>query len=155
LVWAPPSPLHRLHPSWRVADEARRQTLPEFEGIAIHHPPIFQPLPSRWFPGDYWERMGRAVAGYVSRRPKLRRADLLSAHFLCQEGYAGWVATRQLGMPLVAIARGDDVHAWPERWSDRKGKLAVVLREADALLACSHQLARDATAWAVDGLGRP
>jgi glycosyltransferase involved in cell wall biosynthesis len=74
------------------------------------------------------------------------------AHFLCHEGYAGLIAARRLGLPLVAIARGDDVHAWPERWPDRAEKLAEVLASADGLLATSRGLARDAEAWAARGL---
>lgn len=116
---------------------------------------IRHPKPSRFFPGDFWERVGRGVAQYIRRTAELRSADLLYAHFLCHEGYAGWIAKKQLGLPLAAIARGDDVHAWPERWPDRTIKLATVLAGADALFACSGGLARDAEHWAVDGLSRP
>jgi glycosyltransferase involved in cell wall biosynthesis len=132
-----------------------RDMVSEVEGIPVHHPRVYLPMPSRFFPGDYWERVGRAVSGYIRRRPQLRSADLLYAHFLCHEGYAGLVAARQLGLPLVVIARGGDVHGWPARWPDRIPKLAAVLREADGLLACSRGLARDAAAWATDGLARP
>jgi teichuronic acid biosynthesis glycosyltransferase TuaC len=153
--WAPPAPLHRLHPGWRAGYEQLAVALDEVDGIRVHHPRVYHPKPSRFFPGDPWERMGRAVAGYVARRGRLRSADLIYAHFLCHEGYAGLVAARRLGMPLVAIARGDDVHAWPERWPDRATKLAEVLASADGLLATSHGLARDAAAWATRGLSTP
>jgi glycosyltransferase involved in cell wall biosynthesis len=153
--WAPPAPLHRLRAGWTVARAERRDMLAEVDGIPVHHPPVYHPIPSRLFPGDYWTRVGDAVGTYIARRPELAAADAIYAHFLCHEGYAGLVASRRLGMPLVAIARGDDVHAWPVRWPDRQAKLASVLRHADGLLACSHALARDAAAWARDGLGAP
>ncbi len=153
--WSPPAPLYRLRAGWKMYRAQQDDLLDEVEGIRVHHPPIYLPVPSRFFPGDYWERMGRGVARYIRRHRQLRSADLLYAHFLCHEGYAGLIAARELKMPLVAIALGDDVHAWPERWPDRKLKLASVLSEANGLLACSHGLARDAEAWATEGLSTP
>ncbi|MEW6210184.1 MAG: glycosyltransferase [Acidobacteriota bacterium] len=153
--WSPPAPFHRLRAGWKMYRSQQEDLLDEVEGIRVHHPPVYLPVPSRFFPGDYWERMGRGVARYIRRHRQLRSADLLYAHFLCHEGYAGLIAARELKMPLVAIALGDDVHAWPERWPDRKPKLASVLREADGLLACSRGLARDAQAWATEGLSTP
>jgi glycosyltransferase involved in cell wall biosynthesis len=153
--WSPVPPLHRLHPGWELARREHKDMLSEVEGIPIHHPRVYHPKPSRFFPGDYWERVGKAVLRYVRARRQLRSADLLYAHFLCHEGYAGLIVKRHLGIPLVAIARGDDVHAWPAKWPDRKTKLAAVLSEADGLLACSHRLAKDAEQWAAAGLARP
>jgi glycosyltransferase involved in cell wall biosynthesis len=152
LDWFPPAPLHRLHPGWQSARSQGRGALDRVEGIPVHHPWVYHPKPSRFFPGDYWERVGRSVGLYISRRRELRSADVIYAQFLCHEGYAGLLAARRLNMPLVAIARGDDVHAWPERWADRRQKLATVLSGADGLLACSTGLARDAAAWATEGL---
>lgn len=153
--WAPWPPLDRLHPGWKSASASRADMLSEVDSIPVHHPVVYHPKPSRFFPGDYWERVGNAVARYVERRESLRSADLMYAQFLCHEGYAGLLATRRLGMSLVAIAFGDDVHAWPARWPDRKPKLAAVLSQAEGLLACSAGLARDAESWATAGLSRP
>jgi glycosyltransferase involved in cell wall biosynthesis len=153
--WSPPAPIDRLHPHWRQARIDLKDRLRSVEGIPVHHPPVYHPRPSRFFPGDYWDRVGHAVARFVARRKALRSADLIYAHFLCHEGYVGLIVKRKLGLPLVAIARGDDVHAWPERWPDRNPKLAAVLGEADGLLACSRGLARDAARWATSGLATP
>jgi glycosyltransferase involved in cell wall biosynthesis len=146
--WAPPAALRLLHPAWRAARRRARDVHAELDGLTVHHPAAVTPRPSRFFPGDYWERVGRAVRAYVVRSRTLATADVMYAHFLCHEGFAGLVASRSLGMPLAAIARGDDVHAWPERWPDRRPKLAAVLAGADAVLACSAALARDAAAFA-------
>jgi teichuronic acid biosynthesis glycosyltransferase TuaC len=152
---SPPAPWHHLHPGWEEGHRQRWDVLSSWEGIPIHPPVIRHPKPSRFFPGDFWERVGRGVARYVGKRPELRSADLLYAHFLCHEGYAGWIVKQHLGLPLAAIARGDDIHAWPERWPDRAAKLATVLAGADALFACSWGLARHTESWAVNGLSRP
>jgi glycosyltransferase involved in cell wall biosynthesis len=153
--WSPPAPLHRLYAGWQHGHDERRDMLDEVDGVPVHHPRTFLPLPSRLFPGDYWTRVGWGVARYVKHRKNLRNADAIYAHFLCHEGYAGLIAARKLNLPLVAIARGDDVHLWPQRWPDRKPKLAAVLKEAKGLLACSAGLARDAEQWATDGLSCP
>ena len=153
--WSPPAPIHLVDRVWQYDRLERKDMLDEVEGIPVHHPSVYHARPSRFFPGDYWERVGRSVSRYLERRPELRSADLLYAHFLCHEGYAGLIASRRLRIPLVAIARGDDVHGWPARWPDRKPKLAAVLKEADGLLACSRGLARDAQQWATEGLARP
>lgn len=150
--WAPPPPLDRLRSAWRQAAETARQTSDEVDGIRVHHPRVYKPVPSRLFPRDYWHLTGEAVAKYVARRPQLSSADVILAHFLCHEGYAGLVASRRLGIPVVAFALGDDVHAWPERWPDRVAKLAEVLAEADGLVANSGTLARDAAKWAFGGV---
>lgn len=152
---SPPAPLHLLHEGWVRARSAARDMLDEVDGIPVLHPRVPQRKPSRFFRGDYWESVGRATARFIAARPDLRDADLLYAHFLCHEGYAGWVASRELGLPLATIARGDDVHRWPELWPDRKEKLALVLRDAELPLACCKALARDAEAFATLGLGRP
>lgn len=146
--WAPAPPFHRLRRAWKAAWIARQDMLDEVDGIPVDHPRVYKPVPSRFFPRDYWERVGHAVAAWVRRRSRLRDADLLLAHFVCQEGYAGLVAARQLGMPFVAFALGDDVHLWPERWPDRRQQLATVLAGADGLLANCHALARDAQQFA-------
>ncbi|HYH45021.1 MAG TPA: glycosyltransferase [Thermoanaerobaculia bacterium] len=153
--WAPPAPFHRLHPGWESGRSRRLDGLRELDGIPIHHPPVYHPKPSRFFPGDTLERTGIWTARAIARRPELRGADLLFAHFLCNEGYAGLIVKRRLGLPLAVLAQGDDVHAWPERWPDRVPKLAAVLAGADALFACSAGLARDAERWASAGLAAP
>jgi glycosyltransferase involved in cell wall biosynthesis len=150
--WSPPRPLHKLHAGWQAARRAADDLLDEIDGVPIHHPTVCLPKPSRFFPGDYWERVGRSVARYLANRRELSANSILYAHFLCHEGYAGLIAAETLGIPLAAIALGDDVHAWPERWPDRRAKLAKVLGRADGLLACSQALARDAERWATDGL---
>ncbi len=152
---APPAPLHLLHGEWRRARRASRDLLPSVEGIPVQHPPVVRCKPSRIFPGDWWEQCGRAVARHVARRPDLRDADVMYAQFLCHEGFAAVVARETLGIPVAAVALGDDVHAWPERWPDRIGKLRRVLNEADGLLACSRSLARDAAGWAGPKWDRP
>lgn len=152
---SPPPPFHLLHPGWIHGNHQRKDVLPLWEGVPIHHPEMRHPKPSRFFTGDYWERMGLTVASYIAKHSELRSAHLIYAQFLCNEGYAGLIVKRKLAIPLAAIALGDDVHSWPLRWPDRIPKLAKVMAEADALFACSKRLADDAECWATEGLAQP
>ncbi|HUP23851.1 MAG TPA: glycosyltransferase [Thermoanaerobaculia bacterium] len=147
IPWSPPPPIHHLHPTWKEGFRDRHDVFAELEGVPIHHPRIFFPKPSRLFPGDYWHRIGLGVGGFLRSFTPRRDDAVLLAHFLCHEGYAGLVGSRSTKIPLVAVARGDDVHAWPRRWPDRQEKLRAVTGGADGLVAASHSLARDVERW--------
>ncbi|MEZ5050568.1 MAG: glycosyltransferase family 4 protein [Saprospiraceae bacterium] len=145
--WFPPLGLHVLHPYWSKGWSQLQQMEHEVEGVKIHHPKMFIKMPSRYFPEDNWELMGRSVGRYINTHTELKNADWIYAHFLCHEGYAGVFASSLTGIPLAAIARGDDVHAWPETNSSLVKNLNVVFREAELLLANSKQLAEDTKHW--------
>ncbi len=145
--WYPPLGLHRLHPYWRTGFEQHRNTFKEFEGIRIHHPRIFSPMPSRFFREHSWDREGRQVAQFILSQEELKDADLIYAQFLIHEGYIGTVVKKHTGIPLVSIALGDDVHAWPEKHPENVTKLKLALYRSDLVLANSQRLARDAEAW--------
>lgn len=147
VLWYPPLGLHKLHPYWRNGFDQHSNTFDEFEGVTIHHPRIFVKMPSRWFPEHSWDREARQVADYVARRAKLREADLIYAQFLIHEGYTGTIVKKMTRIPLVSIALGDDVHAWPQQFPKRVPFLKKVLNESDLLLANSKQLARDTEKW--------
>lgn len=150
--WFPPLGLHVLHPYWKRGYNQLQQMEHEVEGIKIHHPRMFVKMPSRFFPEDGWERMGRSVGHYIKNHRELKNADWIYAHFLCHEGYAGVFASRLTGIPLAAIARGDDVHAWPETNPKLIENLRLVFKEAKLLLANSKQLAEDTRQWFEEGM---
>jgi teichuronic acid biosynthesis glycosyltransferase TuaC len=146
--WYPPFGLHRLHPYWRTGFTQHKNTFDEFEGIKIHHPKIFTAMPSRFFLEDPWNREGRQVAEYILKYSELNNADLIYAQFLIHEGYVGTIVKERTGIPLVSIALGDDVHAWPEAHPQNIPKLQEVLYKSDLVLANSSRLAKDTEQWA-------
>ena len=152
--WFPPLGLHVLHPYWKRGYNHLQQMEVEVEGIKIHHPTMFVKMPSRFFPEDGWERMGHSVGHYIKNHRELKNADWIYAHFLCHEGYAGVFASRLTGIPLAAIARGDDVHAWPEANPQLIKNLRLVFKEAKLLLANSKRLAEDTKQWFEEGMKR-
>ncbi len=149
--WFPPFGLHRLHPYWQLGYNELNQMHKNVEGIPVHHPRMFIKMPSRFFWMDGWERMGKTVGQYINRNKNLKNADWIYAHFLCHEGYAGTFASRLTGIPLASIARGDDVHAWPEQHTSLIKNLRIVFNEAKLLLANSQRLADDTKKWFEEG----
>jgi len=142
-IWFPPFGLHRFHPYWKAGYEERIGMLDELDGIPIHHPPMVTRLPSRWFSRNKWELMGKVTGKFIKGNRNLRDADWLYAQFLCHEGYAGTIASKISGVRLSAMARGDDVHAWPEKNPTLFENIQVVFDHAQVLVATSKQLAKD------------
>lgn len=146
--WFPPFGLHNLHPYWQSGYKQLEDSFLEYEGVMIHHPRVFKKLPSRFFSKHHWDVEGEAVASYIKKNEKLRNADILYAQFLIHEGYVGTVVKQHTGIPLVSIALGDDVHAWPEKNPGLIPFLKQTLYKSDLLLANSNALARDTEMWA-------
>ena len=145
--WTPPWPLSEIDPAWRRGRMAHRDLMPERDGVRIEHPRTFVPRPSRFFRGDSWDREARTLIDYCQRRPELRTADIVIGHFLVPDGYHALRLGRALGIPVAAVAWGDDVHAWPEERPYWRERVREVLREVDAPIACSRRLAEDGNAW--------
>jgi glycosyltransferase involved in cell wall biosynthesis len=145
--WTPPRPLSDFYRPWREEKKRQEDLLDELDGIRIHHPLVFTPRPSRFFSMDSWSRASRALARYCSRQDQLASADVVLAHFMVPDGVHALEVGDALGIPVAALAWGDDVHAWPANsvaWRDR---LVQVLERVDLPLACSRRLASDADAW--------
>jgi len=145
--WSPPWPFYRLQSALRASHQERAAFLDDIDGIAVHHPLTVRPRPSRFFMGDSWQREARSIARYAVRRLRARPFDAVLAHFLVPDGYHGLALGAALGVPVAAMAWGDDVHAWPARNADWAQRLQHVLRSADALIACSERMAGDASHW--------
>lgn len=145
--WSPPWPLYRLQASLRANHEESSAFLQAVDGIRLHHPLTVRPRPSRFFPGDSWEREAVSIRRYAKKHLARRGFDAILAHFLVPDGYHALSLGAELQLPVAAMAWGDDLHAWPSRnevWAD---KVREVIRAADALVACSERMARDARRW--------
>jgi glycosyltransferase involved in cell wall biosynthesis len=146
--WFPPAGLHMLHPMWRTGHEQRNIFFEEYEGVMIHRVPAFIRMPSRFFRENTYDRATRSLYKYISGDKQLRDADWIYAQFLTDNGYIGAKLKDMLGMKLAAIARGDDVHAWPENDPSLVPNIRYVFEHADLMLANNKRLAKDALHWA-------
>ncbi|MGQ0713218.1 MAG: glycosyltransferase [Gemmatimonadaceae bacterium] len=145
--WSPSWPFAAIDASWREAYEWRRDLHDDRDGIPIHHPLVFYPRPHRLFPRDPWEVQSRTLVRYCQRDARLRSADVVVGHFMVPDGYHALRLGEALGIPVVAVAWGDDVHAWPERLPTWRQHLQAVLKSINAPVACSQRLADDANRW--------
>ncbi len=68
-----------------------------------------------------------------------RAVDIVYAHWLWPGGSVGLEVARRLGVPLAAIARGGDLHAWLDKPHVRR-RAVEVIDGADLLLANSNYL---------------
>jgi glycosyltransferase involved in cell wall biosynthesis len=145
--WYPKFNIHQLHPNWRKGYDVHRFFFEEFEGIKIHHVPVVMRMPDRFFKNNYYEQAANAIVKYLKKNSETRNADFLYAHFLTDCGYIATLVKQKLKMKIVAIARGDDVHDWPEQKPFLVQHLDKVFRSADILLANSKRLAIDTQKW--------
>ncbi|HKV99732.1 MAG TPA: glycosyltransferase [Vicinamibacterales bacterium] len=145
--WAPPWPLSSIDPAWRRASRARRELLDEVDGVAVHHPRTFTPRPSRFFPGDTWERECRAIVDYCRNTRDVPRPDIVLGHFMVPDGFHAIALGRALDVPVAVMAWGDDLHNWPEQRPDWRRRLQQVLDQSDLLIACSRRLVSDGNRW--------
>ncbi len=146
--WFPGMGLHNLHPYWQAGYATQKEMYREYEGVMIHAVPVFVRMPSRLFRDNYSDRAAQAVVRYVKLNKQLQDADWLYAHFVTNNGYIGAKAKDALGMKLAVIARGDDVHAWPEQDPSLIANIRYVFEKADLMLANNKGLARDALLFA-------
>jgi teichuronic acid biosynthesis glycosyltransferase TuaC len=145
--WAPPWPLRDLYKPWQDGQARRDDLLDELDGVRVHHPLVVTPRPSRFFPQDTWTRESRTLIRYCMRRDELAAADVVLGHFMVPDGVHALALGSALGLPVAALAWGDDVHAWPEKSATWRDKLVEVLEGIDLPLACSERLAHDGNSW--------
>jgi glycosyltransferase involved in cell wall biosynthesis len=149
--WYPPFGLHTRHAYWREGHDLHSAYYTEFEGVKIHSVPMFVRIPGRLFKETHYDRAARAVTKYIKSNSTLRNADWLYAHFITESAYIAARVKDQLNMKLAAIARGDDIHAWPEENPALRNHFPIVFEKADLLLANSGNLGADARKWMQPG----
>jgi len=145
--WSPPWPLYRLDASFKASHEESSAFHDTLDGVRLHHPLTVRPRPSRFFHGDSWQREADSLRRYARLYLARRGFDAVLAHFLVPDGYHALALGEELQLPVAAMAWGDDVHAWPSASVVWAAKVREVIRSADALVACSERMARDAMRW--------
>ncbi|MDA0947616.1 MAG: glycosyltransferase, partial [Planctomycetota bacterium] len=111
-------------------------------GLAVHRPRFWY-LPRFW-KGLDGAALWRSISGLARRLHAERPFDLLDAHFAWPEGAAGLALARELGIPMTVTLRG--TLEWLAEDPARGPRMAEVVREADRVIAVSHDLAARARA---------
>lgn len=152
--WFPPFGLHQFHSYWKTGFETFKNYFKEVDGIKIHRVPTFIKMPNRLFSDNYYDRIADSFSRYINTKPELKHTDWIFAHFLTDFGYIGTKIKEQTGIKLAAIARGDDVHAWPLENPKLIHHIEEVFINSDLVLANSGRLAKDANEWVPKAIQR-
>ncbi len=141
-TWFPKLGLHKYHPYWQEGHCRYNELFKTYEGIKINRVPVFVKMPDRIFKEDSYKREAIAIQKYLIKH-KLQ-FDVIYASFYTETAYVGTFLKRLIDRPLVSIARGDDIHAWPKENPLLLKQIEQVFLSSDVLLANSRGLARDA-----------
>jgi len=152
--WFPPFGIHKHHTYWQQGYDLKQDLLEEYEDVKIFAVPMVVRMPGRIFNDNYFERAAKTLIKFIKSNKTLNNADWLYGHFLTDNGYIAAKMRDTLGMKLAVIARGDDVHAWPEENPGLVAHLHYVFDHADLLLANSKRLADDTRQWMEPGKER-
>jgi glycosyltransferase involved in cell wall biosynthesis len=133
----PRFPLWLVRRSW-VNYYLRRLGWPdELEGVPIKQV-FFRRL---WSQGeDVVPAIGEALVRYIESHPEHADTDVVYAHWLWTAGAAALALRDCFGWPVVAIARGSEMHDWHSTQPHCRRHVERVLREADRVLANCENL---------------
>ena len=95
----------------------------------------------RWIYGeDVVPAIGEALADYVELHREYRDIDVVYAHWLWTGGAAALALRDRFGWPVVAIARGSEMHEWQDRHPLCREYVSRVVTQADAVLTNCEDL---------------
>ncbi|MGH9928221.1 MAG: asparagine synthase (glutamine-hydrolyzing) [Pyrinomonadaceae bacterium] len=95
----------------------------------------------RWIDDeDVVPAIGDALADYVEQHREYHDADVVYAHWLWTGGAAALRLRERFGWPVVAIARGSEMHEWQARHPLCREYVKRVVAEADSVLTNCEDL---------------
>lgn len=128
----PPFPLWLRRRTWLRYYWHSLRWADVLDGVRINQ--IFYRKPST--PGaDVVPSIGKALVEFVERNPEYLNTDVVYSHWLWTGGAAALHLRRRFGWPVVAIARGSEMHSWHKIQPHCRPHVKGVLREADRVLA--------------------
>ena len=95
---------------------------------------------------DVVPAIGEALAAHLDAHAECRDADVVYAHWLWTGGAAALRLRERFGLPVVAIARGSEMHDWHAVHPHCRPRVEQVLREADRVLTNCEDLRERAEA---------
>nr|WP_281034261.1 glycosyltransferase family 4 protein [Methanofollis liminatans] len=126
-------PVQRLKP-FRLRSILDLSHLPE--NIFVH-PCNLPYLPLDLMKKSLGDRLFRAVDDLIQK--KQIECDLIHAHFLWPNGYAGALLKEKYGIPLVVTAHGYDIYDLPFRDQEWRDRIVRTLEAADAIITVSRK----------------
>src|SRR5271165_1037482 len=107
--------------------------------LQVHHPRY--PLVPKVSMPLHGLLMYAGCIGYVKSLHRQHRFDCIDAHYVYPDGLAAVLIGRSLGIPVVASARGTDIHTFPS-FTTVRPQVRWTLRHAAGVIAVSDSLAK-------------
>lgn len=126
-------PVARLKP-FRLRSILDLSGLP---GNVSVHPCNLPCLPLDLMKKSLGDRLFRAVVDLMQKDQI--KPDLIHAHFLWPNGYAGALLKEKYGVPLVVTAHGYDIYNLPFRDQEWRDRIVRALEAADAIITVSRK----------------
>lgn len=111
--------------------------LSELPGNVFIHPRSLPYIPLDRMKKSLGDRLFRTVDDLMQREQI--ECDLIHAHFLWPNGYAGALLKEEYGIPLVVTAHGYDIYDLPFRDQDWRDRIVRTLEAADAIITVSRR----------------
>jgi glycosyltransferase involved in cell wall biosynthesis len=111
----------------------------QFDGLEVHHPRY--PLVPKISMPFHGMLMYFGVRALVRRLHAERHFDLLDAHYIYPDGFAGVKLAKLLGLPAVVSARGSDINLFTT-FTTIRPQIKWTLQNAAAAIAVSDGLMR-------------
>jgi glycosyltransferase involved in cell wall biosynthesis len=131
----------RYHPRWLTWPN-------RLDGIAVSH--VFYPRRVRG--EDVVPAIGQTLERFIEANREYQQTDLVYAHWLWTGGAAALHLRKRFGWPVVAIARGSEMHDWHGTHPFSRPHVERVVAAADLVLANCDALRR--RAWGFAGGSR-
>jgi len=135
---------------WRLRYARHLQSRDTEAGFPVHDVFVSRSVRN----ADVIPRVGKSLIQYIERHPALLQTDVIYGHWLWPGGAAALQLRNRFGWPVVAIARGSEMHHWQTVHRHCRPYVERVLRESDVALANCAAL-RDEGYWLVPRLTRP
>jgi glycosyltransferase involved in cell wall biosynthesis len=116
---------------WRLRYARRLNGRDEQAGFPVHDVFVSRPIGN----GDVIPRVGNALIDYVERHATLLDTQVIYAHWLWPAGAAALHLRSRFEWPVVAIARGSEMHHWQTVNRHCRGYVERVIRESNKVLA--------------------
>jgi teichuronic acid biosynthesis glycosyltransferase TuaC len=136
--WAP-FPINQMTQKWKAYSRIPVQSV--WDGIKVSYP-RYLAFPKGWFFASSGKRMYHGIRKVVAEIYREFPFDLIHAHVVLPDGYAGAILSEDFGCPLVVTIHGQDLQHTIHRGPRCKEALSYALRKASRVIVVSHKLER-------------
>ncbi len=140
-----PFPINYISPKWKAYSRVPLYTIRE--GIQVFYP-RYLAFPRALFFASSGNRMYRGIRNLVTELYRSFPFDLIHAHEVLPDGYAGLLLSKQFNCPLVVTLHGSpDIYKAAQLSTGRRRKVLQTLKGAGIIIAVSSRLKKVTEEW--------